>query len=104
MLRESGVFPKLPNGKKFMADGGFRGEPRYITHPFPRRNITPERRLFNKRISNQRWRIESAFRRLKGWKALAGPYRHDVRKHWMVWKVSVFLYNADVKRHPLSKY
>ena len=93
MLRESGVFAKLPNGeKKVMGDGGFRGEPRYITHPFPRRNIPSD------------WRIESAFRRLKGWKALAGPYRHDVRKHWMVWKVSVFLYNADVKRHPLSKY
>ena len=28
---------------------------------------------------------------------------NDVRKHWLVWKVSVFLYNADVKRHPLSR-
>ena len=104
MVRSSGLLDKLPPGKRILADGGFAGEPAKIAIPFrlavARRDAA--KRSWNRRVSRQRWRVEAAFSRLKRWRVLSECYRHDLRRHKLLWTLVVHLYNLDVLRHPLS--
>ena len=86
MLRGSGIFGLLPPGRILLCDGGFRGEVAHMVTPFRQIGLTEERRVLNKRVSAQMWRIEATFSRMINWKPLCGHFRHSLqRDHWIVW-------------------
>ena len=62
----------------------------------------PVKRRHNRKIAQQRWRVEAAFSRTKRWRVLAECYRHELRRRKLWWSLGVFLYNLDIVCHPLS--
>ena len=70
-----------------MADGGFRGEAATVI-PFRRKEAdSAKKKLFNKRLSSIRWKIEKLFRRVKVFSSNL---------------TLIALYNMDVVKHPLK--
>ena len=91
----------LPPGGEIIADGGFRGNERFII-PYRRAELTtPTRLRHNQRLQSLRWVVEAAFSRLKSFGALAHVYRHRLSMHKLVFLAIVALYNIDIVYHPL---
>ena len=86
-----------------MADGGFRGEDAIVI-PFRRKEAdSAQKKVFNKRLSSIRWKLEKLFSRLKVFCVLKQSFRHDISKHRLIFLTLIALYSMDVVKHPLKK-
>jgi hypothetical protein len=80
-FRNDGLKGKMPNGKRAVADRGYRGEPAKCS--VPNRLDTAEVRSFKGRA---RARHESVNARFKNYGSLNGNFRHGIDKHKAVFE------------------
>ena len=77
---------RLLAGEQVIADQGYRGEPLFARIPDEQLD-TPEETHFNQRA---RSRQENVNRFFKNWKCLSQTFRHDIKKHCVVfWSVAI---------------
>ena len=76
VFREHGLKEKIPNGKKLIADNGYRGEKDRIATPS--RYDSDELKIFKRRA---RARQESFNQRIKTFCCLSNRFKHPICKH-----------------------
>ena len=78
LVRLSGLGQLLPQNKRILADGGFKGL-NFILVPHRRQELvgpdSAAKAALNRDIARRRWKIEAVFSRMKNFMVLTSTYR-----------------------------
>ena len=78
LVRLSGLEQLLPQNKRILADGGFKGL-NFILVPHRRQELvgpdSAAKAALNRDIARRRWKIEAVFSRMKNFMVLTSTYR-----------------------------
>ena len=99
----SKVADLMPPGKSVLGDAGYVGC-RGVLHPLnPGTDFdVPNVRHHNRRIRAVRWQVEAFFSRVKAFKAMSTPWRHDLSLHACAFALLTSLLNFHLRLHPLD--
>ena len=104
LVRQSDLLTLLRPGQRILADDGLGVEDR-IAVPFERAvaRLDPAEALFNKRLPEERWRVEASYARRKGGKSLVSATGTLCASTSSLGPFLVYIYNIDVVLHPLLR-
>lgn len=95
----------LAAGEKVFADKGYAGSSSFLI-PFAGRwdQLTISQQAWNKMHTHIHFEhIERVNKRLKIWKVLSQPWRHELERHHFVFYVLAKLTNVEFQVNPLNK-
>jgi putative transposase len=99
--RLSGLFEALLEGELVLADKGYIGEPAVVT-PM-RQPETDDEWDTNHELSSIRILVEHVNGRLKVFKCLTTPWRHELQLHAVVFHLICNIMNLEFTFHPPHK-
>ena len=88
---------RLDTGEKVLADKAYQGEGDSCVTPFRGKDLTPNQDQFNTALGRKRIVVEHAFGKMKVFKALTTPWRHELERHKKIANIVANIVNLKIK-------